>query len=157
MAKCWFCEKNQSDHDFEVAMRSKKFLEGTSDHSKWLVSDNIVPIPRCKQCAFYHRLRAKVRFKFLFFSVGLAAFIIIPLIIINPDTAGSLIPIIIVVVSLVVIMPAGEIYRKKKWPEMFEIKYVSEYSLAHHPKVAALIRTGFKQNQGQTEKLNKKK
>lgn len=160
MGVCWFCGNNQGDHDFEVVMSRNLLVGGTSFEKKYVHSEQIVPIPRCRQCAYAHRLRTKVRFIFLFLSIGLAAFIIIPLVIINSDIAGSLIPLIIVAISVVVVMAAGEIYRKKKWPEFFsegKIKFVSTFSLSKHPMVASLEQKGFTQEAGKTEKLNKGK
>lgn len=160
MGVCWFCGNNQGDHDYEVFMARNRTVEHYGLSKKVAHEKMTVPIPRCKQCAHAHRLRTKVRFNSFFLSIGLAAFIIIPLIIINSDIAGSLIPIIIIAVSLVVIMVAGEIYRKKKWPEFFsegKIRFVTQFSLSKHPMVASLRQKEFIVDSGKTEKMNKGK
>ncbi len=159
MDLCWFCEKNQGDHDFEVVMSRNLLVESSMDSKKYVYSEEIVPIPRCKQCASYHRLRYKVRLYSLLLPFVVLGAILAILTNIKPGMVENniIINIIIAVLTLVLSFFTGEIYRKKKWPEMFKIKYASGYSLAGHQKVAALIRNEFRHDPGKTEKLNKRK
>ncbi len=161
MDLCWFCEKNQRDHDFEVVLYRNLLVGGSDFSKKYDYSEKIVPVPRCKQCASHHRLRYRVRLYSILFPFVVLGAILAILTIIDPYIVGSQISyisiIIIAAVTVLLSFVAGEIYRKKKWPEMFEIKYASEYFLAHHPRVGALIRGGFRQNSGKAEKLNKGK
>lgn len=168
MSICWFCEKRQSDLNFEVVMRKETLGEFNGYKKTYKLTDIIVPIPCCAICASIHRWIRKIRNNY----IGLSALaVLIPFLIVaiffktftkTNISVGLLILIVAGLFGLSVV--AGELFlytrRKKKWPEEFgksKIKLDSAPTLSRHPDVQKKNKLGFKIEETDTKKRNKKK
>lgn len=168
MSICWFCEKRNGDHNFEVYMHRQRVVGSTAYQKTMEYKEVTVPIPRCAKCAIINTWKDKKRIYFLLlFFIAIAIAFLYGLVI-NPipedasywDIMGFvLIWLLSWVVGAVAVEFAIKAHQKKKFPEGVgesKIKHHSSSKLLKHPDVLKMIVLGFEVHEPETRKRNKK-